>query len=101
MKSKWRSSEAALQAAHDAVIVHQERQRLARELHDALTQSIYSIALFARAGGDALEHSEQDKARQIGARVELTLSETDVLQLDRIQLADLTPDRFDIWAVIS
>ena len=68
---RWRT-EAALQAAHDAAIVYQERQRLARELHDALTQSVYSITLFARAGSDALERSDPDKARHILEAVETT-----------------------------
>jgi signal transduction histidine kinase len=36
-----------------------ERQRLARELHDAVSQSIYSLTLFARSGRDAFERGEQ------------------------------------------
>ncbi|MBP8293739.1 MAG: GAF domain-containing sensor histidine kinase [Caldilineaceae bacterium] len=93
---RWRT-EAALQAAHDAVIVHQERQRLARELHDALTQSIYSIALFARAGGDALEHSEQDKARQILRTIETTAGQSLVevrMLLFELQPADVLQGAF-------
>lgn len=85
---RWRT-EAALQAAHDVVIVHQERQRLARELHDALTQSIYSIALFARAGDDALEHSEQGKARQILRTIETTAGQS--LVEVRMLLFELQP----------
>ena len=30
-----------------------ERSRLARELHDSVTQSLYSVALFAQAGREA------------------------------------------------
>ena len=62
---------------------------------------LFTAALWNSLGIDSFADLLSDKARQIGARVELTLSETDVLQLDRVQLADLTPDRFDIWAVIS
>lgn len=36
------------QAQHAAVL--RERERLARELHDSVTQSIYSLSLFAEAG---------------------------------------------------
>jgi signal transduction histidine kinase len=88
---RWRT-ETALQAAHDAAIVHQERQRLARELHDALTQSIYSIALFARAGANALDLTELNKARQILQSIEATASQSLVemrLLLFELQPADI------------
>jgi signal transduction histidine kinase/HAMP domain-containing protein len=39
----------------------QERQRLARELHDAVSQSIYSLSLFARSAKDALEAGDKEK----------------------------------------
>ncbi len=39
----------------------QERQRMARELHDAVSQSLYSLVLFARSGRDALEIGDQVK----------------------------------------
>jgi signal transduction histidine kinase len=43
--------------------VDEERQRLARELHDAVTQSLYSQLLFARAGRDAAEENNLPKVR--------------------------------------
>ena len=89
---RWRT-EAQLQAAHDVAIIQQERQRLARELHDALTQSIYSISVFARAGSDALEADNRDKARSVLQAVEETarkmLMETRLL-LFELQPLDLT-----------
>jgi signal transduction histidine kinase len=39
----------------------QERQRLARELHDAVSQSLYSLTLYARSGRDAFEAGDRDK----------------------------------------
>jgi signal transduction histidine kinase len=39
-----------LQQKAQRVAVHQERERLAREMHDAAMQSIYSLTLFAEAG---------------------------------------------------
>jgi signal transduction histidine kinase/HAMP domain-containing protein len=48
-----------LEAEEAATI--QERHRLARELHDAVSQSLYSLTLFARSGRDAYESGDQGK----------------------------------------
>jgi signal transduction histidine kinase len=39
----------------------EERQRLAREIHDAVSQSVYSLSLFARSANDALDEDNQGK----------------------------------------
>jgi signal transduction histidine kinase/PAS domain-containing protein len=44
--------------------VIQERQRLARDLHDAVTQSLYSLTLFARAAREMLQGGKTDRADQ-------------------------------------
>jgi signal transduction histidine kinase/PAS domain-containing protein len=44
--------------------VVQERQRLARDLHDAVTQSLYSLTLFARAAREMLQGGNTDRADQ-------------------------------------
>jgi signal transduction histidine kinase len=41
---------ARLRRQAERLLVVQERNRLARELHDSVTQSLYSITLFAEAG---------------------------------------------------
>jgi signal transduction histidine kinase len=49
-------------ASNDAVMV--ERGRLARELHDSVTQSLYSISLFAETAKQLAttgKHDELDK----------------------------------------
>ncbi len=103
---RWRT-EAQLQAAHDVAIIQQERQRLARELHDALSQSIYSISLFARAGSDALEADNRDKARSVLQAVEETagrmLMETRLLLFElqsldpaQVSLQDALEARFNL-----
>lgn len=39
----------------------EERQRLAREVHDAVSQSVYSLSLFARSASDALNDRDETK----------------------------------------
>lgn len=45
---------ARLQEQAERVAVLEERQRLARELHDSVTQSLYSVTLYANAAALAL-----------------------------------------------
>jgi signal transduction histidine kinase/HAMP domain-containing protein len=45
----------------EKVATIQERQRLARELHDAVSQSLYSLTLYARSGRDAFAAGDQAK----------------------------------------
>ncbi|MGB9586133.1 MAG: GAF domain-containing sensor histidine kinase, partial [Anaerolineales bacterium] len=49
----------ALQAEEAAKL--EERQRLARELHDALTQSLYSMTLLSKAYQRALPYSDKEE----------------------------------------
>jgi signal transduction histidine kinase len=42
----------------------EERQRLAREIHDAISQSVYSLSLFARSASDAAEAGKQEKLQE-------------------------------------
>ena len=39
----------------------EERQRLARDIHDAVSQSVYSLSLFARSANDALDDGDREK----------------------------------------
>ena len=51
-----------VEAQQEKVTIEAERQRLARELHDSVTQTLYSIDLFSRATQSALE-AEKDRNR--------------------------------------
>jgi len=55
-------------AENTAII--EERQRLARDLHDSVSQSLYGVMLFARAGRDALESNDLETMAIDLARVE-------------------------------
>ena len=56
-------SDQLRRSAEEARVV-QERQRLARDLHDAVTQSLYSLTLFARAARQMLRGGKADSADQ-------------------------------------
>ncbi len=66
-----------------------ERQRLARDLHDSVTQSLFSITLYARSGHDALKDQDKDKLNNILQRLETTAG--DVLKEMRLLLHQLRP----------
>jgi PAS domain S-box-containing protein len=55
---------ARLYQQAEQLAVMEERSRLARELHDSVTQSLYSLTLFAEAGRRAAEADE--KERELG-----------------------------------
>ncbi|MCE7987649.1 MAG: PAS domain-containing protein [Caldilinea sp. CFX5] len=70
VENSWRSRQAA---------VLQERERLARELHDSVTQSLYSLTLFSEWTAGLLhngDYSEADaKLERIGAIARQALKE--------------------------
>jgi len=51
------------QVARQTAII-EERERLAREIHDSVTQSIYSVGLFAGAALGAVEAGDAPKAQE-------------------------------------
>jgi signal transduction histidine kinase len=85
----------------------QERQRLARELHDAVSQSLYSLTLFARSSRDAYEDGDQAKLLESLEQVEqnslvalkemrLLLYQLRALALEEGGLAQAIQTRFDL-----
>ncbi len=91
----------------EEVATIQERQRLARELHDAVSQSLYSLALFARSGRDALEVGDQvklsDSLEQVEANslaalkeMRLLLYQLRSLALEEGGLVQAIESRFDL-----
>jgi len=62
----------------EEVATLEERQRLTREIHDAVSQSVYSLSLFARSAHDAQEVGDVDTLTE-----NLTDIETTALQAMR------------------
>lgn len=61
---------AQLRMKAEEAAVMEERQRLARDLHDSVTQALYSQVLFAQAGRDALDPAvlaEDGEQETVGA----------------------------------
>jgi PAS domain S-box-containing protein len=67
----------------------EERQRLARELHDSVTQSLYSLTLFAEAGRDLL--AQKELARLDSCLGELSQSSLQALKEMRLLIFELRP----------
>jgi signal transduction histidine kinase len=80
----------------------QERQRLARELHDAVSQSLYSLTLFARSGRDALEVGDQAKLSDSLEQLELnSLAALKEMRLLLYQLRSLALEEGGLLAAIE
>jgi signal transduction histidine kinase len=79
------------EAQHTAVL--QERQRLARDLHDAITQSLYGVMLFARAGRDAQEIG--DDTRLVENLLEIENNALQTLKEMRLLLHQLRPSSLE------
>lgn len=67
-----------------------ERRRLARDLHDSLTQSLYSLNLFARSGRDAMQDGDPDRLTTSLVRLETTSRQA--LREMRLLLYELQPE---------
>lgn len=74
--------------AEEAAVI-EERQRLARDLHDSVTQSLYSLVLFAEAGNDALRAGNADKTGSHLARLRDTAQQA--LKEMRLLIFELRP----------
>src|SRR3989304_41102 len=75
------------QARHMAVL--EERQRLARELHDSVTQSLYGINLYAEAAGGQIAIGQYDQVRRYLTDIQNTAQES--LAEMRLLIYELRP----------
>ena len=84
-----RAAQAELAASERDRGVHEERERLSREIHDTLAQGFTSVVALSRAADAALARGDLDAARERLALIERTAS--DNLDEARLIVAELTP----------
>jgi signal transduction histidine kinase len=84
-----RAAQAKLAASERDRGVHEERERLSREIHDTLAQGFTSVVALSRAADAALARGDVTAARERLALIEGTAS--DNLDEARLIVAELTP----------
>ncbi len=84
-----RATQAALAAVERDRGVHEERERISREIHDTLAQGFTSVITLTRAADAALARGDTAAARERLDLVELTA--VDNLAEARLIVAELTP----------
>src|SRR6266852_1177193 len=77
----------------------QERQRLARELHDSVSQALYGISLWAHTVREALESSELEQA-QAAIEDVLTLAEAGLAEMHAL-IFELRPETLETEGLVA
>lgn len=72
-----------------ALAVLEERERMARDMHDSVTQSLYGLTLFARAAREAAEDDDRDKLER--SLTDLEDNSLNALKEMRLSLYQLRP----------
>jgi len=80
---------ARLRRRHEQVAVLEERQRLARELHDSVSQSVYGVSLYAEAAARHLESGTIERA--VEYLHELRDTAVEALRLMRLLIFEMRP----------
>ncbi len=73
----------------ERIAVMEERNRLARDLHDSVTQSLYGVTLYAEAAARRLSAGDEDGASQNLRELQLTAQ--DALKEMRLLIFELRP----------
>ena len=82
--------EDRLRKQDEMLVLIQERERLARDLHDSVTQSLFSLSLFAAGARDLLQLGEMEKALNI---MTILINTANQIHKElRLMLYELRPD---------
>jgi PAS domain S-box-containing protein len=92
-KSALRAALEQLAEQHRTVAVIEERQRLARELHDSVSQSLHGLNLFAETLTISLSKDNKERTLQLAER--LQESARQALKEARLMLYQLQPSEMD------
>jgi signal transduction histidine kinase len=84
---------ARLYQQEEAFAVMRERQRLARELHDSVAQSLYSMTLYADAAGNLLRSGRAEAIAEHLAELKMTAQEA--LREMRLLIFELRPTELE------
>jgi PAS domain S-box-containing protein len=87
--TELKRTQAELQRREQMVALLEERARLGRDLHDSVTQLLYSVMLFADASRDAAQAANPDMALQYLARLSETAQQA--LKEMRLRVFELRP----------
>lgn len=79
--------------------VAEERQRLARDLHDSVTQSLYSAVLFATAAQEQVDLGAPDRARVFLGRIDAILGQA--LREMRLLIYELRPAMLEALGLVK
>ena len=79
-----------LQRNAETLAVMEERQRLARDLHDSVTQRLYSLMLYASAGKKAYENENEIKVKRHLEQIDENAQQA--LREMRLLIHELRPD---------
>jgi signal transduction histidine kinase len=90
---------ARLHEREQQIAVMQERNHLARDLHDSVTQSLYGVSLYAEVALQLIRSGEPEKA---GKNVkELKAMSLDALAEMRLLIYELRPSVFDAEGLVA
>jgi signal transduction histidine kinase len=78
--------------------VAEERQRLARDLHDSVTQSLYSVLLFTSAAEEQLDLGLPNRARDYVGRIHAILGQA--LREMRLLIYELRPAMLEALGLV-
>jgi signal transduction histidine kinase len=84
---------ARLHEREEQIAVMQERNRLARDLHDSVTQSMYGVALYTEVAAQLFKSGEVEKAGE--SLQELKGMALDALAEMRLLIYELRPSAFE------
>jgi signal transduction histidine kinase len=80
---------ARMSDEHDRLVIIEERQKLARDLHDSVTQSLYGISMYAEAAGRLADSGDTEKLSEYLSI--LADSSLDALREMRLLIFELRP----------